>query len=96
MHTQNPVFKKANKEEKIELIERDAYSLMINYLVEKIELLTFQNEIIKLAEFGFHSNEELIEFIKDRINYEAFQYSHGKSTGRRNQIKNRVKEFKES
>jgi len=95
MFSQDQEFKKADQERKIELIEIDAYNLMIKYLMEEMEFMHFHNQIEELSKLGFHSKTELIVFLKSRMSYEALEYSYGKDEALRNQIKNRVRAFME-
>lgn len=82
-----------DKKKEIELIEIDAYNLMISYLSGQTDLKFFQNGIIELSKLGFYEKEKLVKFLKDRTLYEASQTSIGKEEDERNQIKKRMQDF---
>jgi len=96
VYTKDKEFQLANKERKIELIQIDAYNLLIKYLRGDINYSEIQNKIIELAKFGYLDKTQLTDFLKDKIIYEEYQCSIGKKEGEKNQIRKRFIKFKEN
>ena len=90
MHSDKPEFTTANRERKIELIEIDTYQLLILYLNAQIHLDELKSNIIKLSKHGLQQAEELIQFLKERVFYEAYQSLIGKNIKEKAAINQRV------
>lgn len=71
----------------LELIEIDAYNLMLHYLSKRIDLHEFKNELENLLKGQTPHKEEIIKKLKVSARYEAFLMFHGRTDQEREQIK---------
>ncbi|MEM6321989.1 MAG: hypothetical protein AAF960_30295, partial [Bacteroidota bacterium] len=73
------MFDQASKKRKIELIEIDAFNLLIRYVVGSISYKEIKMYLRFLGNFGLRTDKELLAYIQLKATHEAYIQSNGKS-----------------
>lgn len=94
MYSKGEEFKSASLERREDLIKIDALNLLIGYLSGTMSYDEMHREIGTLAKFGVIDEQDLIEFLNNKILYEGYQVSIGGSKDEKELIKKRIIAFK--
>lgn len=74
-----------------EILQTDAYNVLILYFSGKYDDIMFLAEIQRFANHSVFTFQELINFLKPRVIYEAYQSSIGKSVAQTEELKRRCR-----
>ncbi|MFK7982509.1 MAG: hypothetical protein AB8G86_21190 [Saprospiraceae bacterium] len=90
LYSQRETFSQESTNRQKNLIEIDAYNLMIRFLVGNISIGELNDYLTFLSNIKLQSKKELSDFIKTKASYETYIQANGKSREERLLLKSRL------